>query len=72
MWPKEFEKGYRLYKQNKLPPDFLGDESGWYLLDVEKAIKFNFNGEDFPMFISTIPALIDLDHAQGVDRKKIE
>lgn len=72
MWPKEFEKGYRLYKQNKLPPDFPGDESGWYLLDIEKAIKFNFNGEDFPMFISTIPALIDLDHAQGVDRKKIE
>jgi hypothetical protein len=33
VFPPEFEKGYRLYRQGKLKPDFIGDESGWYLLD---------------------------------------
>ena len=29
------------------------------------------NGEDFPIFISVIPAIIDLDAAQELDRKKM-
>jgi hypothetical protein len=28
MFPDEFSKGYILYKQNKLPPEFMGDTSG--------------------------------------------
>ena len=72
VFPPEFKKGYALYKQNKLPPDFAGDTSGWYLLDAESAIKFNINGEDFPAFISVIPSIIALDEAQGLDRKKME
>ena len=72
VFPPEFKKGYALYKQNKLPPDFSGDTSGWYLLDAESAIKFNINGEDFPAFISVIPSIIALDEAQGLDRKKME
>ena len=72
VFPQEFKKGYALYKQNKLPPDFAGDTSGWYLLDAESAIKFNINGEDFPAFISVIPSIIALDEAQGLDRKKME
>ena len=72
LFPEEFKKGYRLYKQGKLTPDFNGDDSGWYLLDIDSVIKFNFNGEDFPMFISTIPAIIDLDDAQDLDRQKLQ
>ena len=72
VFPPEFKKGYALYKQNKLPPDFAGDTSGWYLLDAESAIKFNINGEDFPAFISVIPSIIALDEAQGLDRHKME
>ena len=56
IFPPEFEKGYRLYKQGKLKPDFPGDEAGWYLLEVGSVIKFNLNGEDFPPFIAVIPA----------------
>lgn len=72
LFPSEFKKGYRLYKEGKLPADFAGDTAGWYLLDVHKVIKFNINGEDFPAFISVIPAIINLDAAQGLDRKKME
>lgn len=72
IFPEEFKRGYKLYKDQKLVPDFMGDDSGWYLLDNKKVIKFNINGEDFPVFISVIPAIIDLDAAQGLDRKKME
>ena len=72
MFPKEFEKGYKLYKQGKLKPDFLGDDSGWYLLSLGSVIKFNLNGEDFPPFIAVIPAILDLDAAQDLDRRKMQ
>jgi len=70
LFPKEFAKGYVLYKQGKLPPEFAGDQGGWYLLDVEQTVKFTANGEDYPMFISVIPLILDLDEAQALDRKK--
>lgn len=70
MFPEEFEKGYRLYKQGKLPPLFPGDTAGWWPLDVANTVKFNANGEDYPMFISVIPLIIDLDQAQDLDRQK--
>lgn len=71
LFPAEFRKGYVLYKEGKLIPEFAGDKSGWYLLDTENTVKFNVNGEDFPAFISVIPAIIDLDAAQELDRKKM-
>ena len=70
MFPAEFSKGYMLYKQGKLLPDFAGDTGGWYLLDIEKTVKLNVNGEDYPMFISIIPHILDLDNAQELDRKR--
>ena len=72
LFPKEFSQGYVKYKEGKLKPEFSGDTSGWYLLDPKLTIKFNMNGEDYPPFISVIPALIDLDDAIGLDKKKME
>ena len=72
LFPTEFKRGYILYKEGKLKPDFAGDTSGWYLLEPKNVIKFNLNGEDYPAFISIIPALIDLDEAQALDRKKMQ
>ncbi len=71
LFPKEFKKGYILYKEGKLQPDFKGDTAGWYLLDPTYTIKFNMNGEDYPTLISVIPSIIDLDEAQDLDRKKM-
>ena len=71
LFPAEFKKGYKAYKDNKLKPTFLGDTSGWYLLDTRSVIKFNLNGEDFPPLISVIPAVIDLDEAQDLDRRRM-
>lgn len=71
LFPTEFKKGYEAFKKGKLKPDFQGDTAGWYLLDVKNSIKFNLNGEDFPPFISVIPAIINLDEAQELDRKKM-
>ena len=70
MFPPEFSKGYSLYKQGKLMPEFPGDDSGWYLLDPNMTVKFTANGEDYPAFISVIPLILDLDEAQELDRKK--
>ena len=71
LFPKDFQKGYKLYISGKLKPEYPGDESGWYVLDTKSTIKFNINEQDFPAFISVIPAIIDLDAAQQLDRKKM-
>ena len=71
LFPEEFEKGYALYKQGKLPPEFMGDTSGWYLLDPKKTVKFNANGKDSPPFIAVIPLLLDLDEAQELEKKRL-
>ena len=69
--PKDFQKGYRAYRQGKLKGDFQGDTAGWWLLDIRCAKKFNLSGNDFPPFISVIPAIIDLSEAQELDRRKM-
>ena len=72
LFPDEFKKGYRAYKQGKLNGrDFPGDTSGWYTLDPNSTIKFNINGDDYPLFIAAIPTLIDLDVARDLDQKRI-
>ena len=71
MFPAEFAKGYLLYKQGKLPSDDPMDrQGGWYLLEPANAIKFNLYGDDIPLFTNAIPAILDLDAAQELDRKK--
>ncbi len=71
VFPPEFKKGYKLYRQGKLKPQYAGDQAGWYMLDVNSAIKFNINGEDFPPLIAAVPAIIDLDAAKDLDRRKM-
>ena len=71
MFPEEFSKGYVLYKQGKLKTEGPGDNlGGWYLLDPANAVKFNSGPNDIPMFVKAIPALLDLDAAQTLDRRK--
>ena len=71
LFPEDFQKGYRLYKQGKLIPDTIFDRDfGWYLLEPGMAVKFNLNNMDMPIFGSAIPAILDLDAAQDLDRRK--
>ncbi len=72
LFPKEFAKGYALFKQGKLEPDYQGETGSWYLLDPGSTIKFSlYNGQyDIPIFVNAIPAIIDLDQAQDLDRRK--
>jgi hypothetical protein len=72
LFPKEIQQGYNKYHQNKLRPDYNGDDRGWYMLDPKCAVKFNINDADFPPMISVIPAIIDLDEAQELDRRKMK
>lgn len=71
-FPQDFKKGYKLYKNGKLPPAFQGDQQGWYLLDPKYSIKFNLNEEDYPTFIAVIPAIIDLDNAKDLDKARLK
>jgi hypothetical protein len=70
MFPAEFTKGYLLYKQGKLQPDFRGEVGSWYLLEPGKTLKFSITSDDSPTLINAIPAIMDLDHAQALDRRK--
>ena len=71
LFPKEFSQGYLLYKQGKLESDISGVSSGsWYLLDPSYTVKFSFDNGDIPLFINAIPAILDLDAAQDLDRRK--
>ena len=70
MFPEEFSKGYLLYKEGKLPAEGYDHTSGWYLLEPENVVKFNFYNNDMPLFVNAIPYLLDLDAAQDLDRRK--
>ena len=70
MFPEEFAQAYAKYKQGKLEGDPRGDTYGWYLLEPGSVFKFNLNDSDIPVFLNAIPAIIDLDAAQALDRKK--
>ena len=90
LFPDEFKKGYVAYKSGKLNPYRTNgdptttsgivsrrwiDESGWYLLDTDRTVKFSFGnggfgGADIPLFVNAIPAILDLDAAQDLDRRK--
>lgn len=71
LFPDEFAKGYMLYKQGKLKPDYNGDESGWYMLDPKLAFKLSLNDSDMPLLANAIPSIIDLAEAKELDRKKV-
>ena len=70
LFPKEFLKGYQMFKENKLVSDNGDGQSGWYLLDPASSVKFVSGPTEAPMFINAIPSLIDLDAAQDLDRRK--
>lgn len=71
MFPKEFQVGYKKFKQGKLPADVLGEKCGsWIVLEPGSTIKFCFANGDQPFFINAIPPLLDLDMAQDLDRQK--
>lgn len=72
MYPKEIQKAYMAYKQEKLEKDYASDDAGWVLLDPEHTVRFNVGSSDFPMFASVIPHLMDLENAQAIDNKKME
>lgn len=73
LFPEEFAKGYVLYKQGKLAlEDAVGCQhtGSWYVLEPENCVKFNINNSDIPIFVNSIPTIMDLDAAQDLDRKK--
>ena len=71
LFPDDIQKGYKLYLKKKLAPDFNGDTDGWYLLDSDYGIKISLTPDDTPIMMPVIPAIIDLDEAQALDRKKM-
>ncbi len=71
LFPEDFLKGYKLYKKGKLKGDFQGDRAGWYMLDPTYAFKISLYDNDAPVLAAVIPAIIDLDEAQALDRKKM-
>lgn len=72
MFPKEFQKAYIAFSNGTLTKDFQSDDTGWFLLDPEKAVKFNIAGTDAPFFAPVIPAIMDLNDAQDLDKKKMK
>lgn len=73
LFPEEFAKGYVLYKQGKLAlEEAVGCQhtGSWYVLEPENCVKFNINNSDVPIFVNSVPTIMDLDAAQDLDRKK--
>lgn len=71
MFPKEFQKAYLAFQQGTLPKDFQSDDTGWFLLEPSNTVKFNLSSSDAPLFIPVIPAIIDLEDAKELDKKKM-
>lgn len=71
LYPKEIQSAYIAYKKGKLPKISQGDDMGWFLLDPAKSVKFNLSDNDAPLFVSIIPAILDLDDAKKLDKDKM-
>ena len=75
LFPADFAKGYMLYRKGKLNPDGAQQTSmymnyGWYPLEPGSVIKFSLTKDDAPLFVNACPAILDLDAAQDLDRRK--
>lgn len=71
LYPKEIQQAYLAYKKGELPKMSTGDDIGWVLLDPAKTVKFNLGDSDAPLFVSIIPALLDLEDAKKLDKQKM-
>jgi hypothetical protein len=69
-FPKEFAKSYMAYKSGNIQLD-RNDNGAWFLCDPLLSVRFTFNGNECPIFIAAIPAILDLDEAKEVDKKKM-
>lgn len=69
-FPKEFARGYIAYKEGRLKVD-PGETGAWVVLDTTYTCKFCLNGSELPVLAAVIPAIIDLDEAQELDKKKM-
>jgi hypothetical protein len=74
LFPADFQRGYMLYRQNKLQPDGMEPgltfSYGWYPLELGSTVKFSITKDDCPLFVNACPAILDLDAAQDLDRRK--
>lgn len=71
MFPDEVRQAYVRYKNDTLEKDFKSDERGWVLLEPSMTIRFTIGGSDAPLFAAVIPKLMDLEDAQGLDKKRM-
>ena len=70
LFPPEIQKAYIQYRKAKLKSFEGYVYNSWYMLTPGSAFKFTVNYSELPMFASAIPAILDLDAAQDLDRKK--
>lgn len=75
LFPADFAKGYTLYRQGKLVPEnansyYCYNRYGWYPLEPGSVVKFSVTNDDSPLFVNACPAILDLDAAQDLDRRK--
>ena len=66
LFPIEIKKGYLKYSKNRSERD-----SEWIILDLKRAFKFSFYGNDTPPFVSAIPSLINLDEVHDLEKEKL-
>jgi hypothetical protein len=70
LFAPEFATGYMLCKLAKLPAEEMSRTGSWYLLEPDSAIRVTAGNNDIPLFINAVPAILDLDAAQDLDRRK--
>jgi len=70
LFPEEIQKAWVKYRKAKLKSIEGYVYNSWYMLTPGSAFKFSVNYSELPMFASAIPAILDLDAAQDLDRKK--
>lgn len=70
LFPEEIQKAWVKYRKAKLKSIEGYAYNSWYMLTPGSAFKFSVNYSELPMFASAIPAILDLDAAQDLDRKK--
>lgn len=68
-FPKEIAKGYIAFKEGRLKQEG-GENRPWITLDPNYTCRFSLNETGIPFLASVIPAILDLDEAKELDKKK--
>lgn len=71
IYPKEIQKAYRLYKNNKLEDKLRksGGRNKWYAIPAGTAFRFALDDDGCPLLVAAVLELLELNSGKAIDKQ---